>query len=155
MKRWGDPLGVAPKRSGLGTVCSMDNCSEIVVARGWCAMHYGRWHQNGDVNWQPKVIPDGTVKPDRDGYAIIRVPGHSECRTGVWASEHRYVMSMHLDRPLTKSENVHHINGIRDDNRIENLELWNRSQPSGQRALDKLAWAHEIIALYEPERDKL
>jgi hypothetical protein len=53
-----------------------------------------------------------------------------------WMSEHRYVMSQMIGRPLTEFENVHHLNTIRNDNRPENLELWVKPQLAGMRAKD-------------------
>jgi hypothetical protein len=63
---------------------------------------------------------------------------------------HRIAMEAILGRPLLAGETVHHINGIRSDNRTENLELWTSRHPKGQRVEDKVAWAIEILRLYKP-----
>lgn len=70
-------------------------------------------------------------------------------KDGKAIAEHRIVMEEFLGRDLTKGENVHHINGVRDDNRIENLELWVSHQPSGQRVEDLIDWARYILDKYD------
>lgn len=63
-------------------------------------------------------------------------------------------MEDYIGRFLLPGENIHHKNGVRDDNRLENLELWVASQPAGQRPEDLLAWADEIYARYNNDKFK-
>ncbi len=59
----------------------------------------------------------------RNGYIEIFSPNHPNARGGKYVREHRLVMEKKLGRYLEQYEQVHHRNGIKDDNRIENLEL--------------------------------
>lgn len=122
--------------------------------RPTCAKHFHRLATYGDPGpaegrLRRRVYPEPQWRVNTGGYV-------SRSRTlpdGARVRElrHRVVMEEHLGRPLVEGENVHHINKIKTDNRIENLELWNTSQPSGARAADLLEWALGIVELYSPE----
>lgn len=77
---------------------------------------------------------------DRWGYVLINGPKHPNARTNGMVAEHIAVMSELLGRPLQPEETVHHKNGIRSDNRPENLELWTGRHPFGVRTTDLLSF---------------
>lgn len=82
------------------------------------------------------------------GYVMVRTPGHPRAKRSPYVFEHILVAEAMLGRYLEPGESVHHRNGVRDDNRPENLELWTKPQPAGIRASDAVAWAIEILDRY-------
>ena len=62
------------------------------------------------------------------GYVYLYVPYHPNANSEGYYAEHRLVMETTLGRHLTSDELVHHKNEIKEDNRIENLELTNISK---------------------------
>lgn len=91
------------------------------------------------------ALLSGSVRSAGSGYLTEKT------EDGKWIIQHRLVMQRHLGRQLARTEYVHHKNGDRSDNRIENLELWvtkgrSKKDPHGQRLEDAL-----VDLLKQPE----
>ena len=101
-----------------------------------------------------KALIEPVPYPARHGYLRLTVPD-PEGKKGRNVLEHRRVMEQHIGRRLTSKESVHHINGIKTDNRIENLELFDSRHGPGQRVVDQVAFAKQILADYAEIAEKL
>lgn len=139
------------RRSGAaGAICSVDSCNKGVNGKGLCGTHQYRLKNGLDLDEPVRAAgPWGDWFSNAKGYILRRrtEPGTGK-RTVQW--QHQLVVEESIGRPLAPNEEVHHKNGNRADNRIENLQLWSTSQPKGQHWRDKLEYAREILALYGP-----
>lgn len=95
-----------------------------------CAKHGIRCHRRGPRNGPGHPNWKGGRLLDADGYVLVWVLDHpharrpSDRKSGGHVAEHRLVMEAHLGRYLDPEEVVHHVNGVKDDNQLENLELF-------------------------------
>jgi hypothetical protein len=158
--RNGRELTVINRENLKGQPCIAVNgrCGRTALTRdGLCRTHY-RYQTETPEDWDrpiPEKAPNGAGHLNVDGYRVITV-------NGVNMMEHRYKAAQTLGRPLLDTEDVHHINGNRSDNRTNgpfrmtksgklrsgNLEIWSTKQPKGQEIGPKIEWAIEMLTEY-------
>ena len=156
--RTGDVWKARPLKRPEAEQCSVEGCERGVHSRGWCRAHYARWRDRGDVRADlPLRVFAGDGHMSHGYLRVVVAPEERWLVSGASvALEHRLVMARVLGRPLTTQESVHHVNGDRTCNEPENLELWSRYQPNGQRVADKVRWARQILREYggtHPDND--
>lgn len=144
----GETGEASTRRIPRGDACMVPDCNRPVAGKMLCGMHSYRLRKLGDLGEARSMRPGGSKYVRKDGYVAVHTPDHPAAYSGGYVLEHRLVMERHLGRFLTKRENIHHRNGQRADNRIENLELWVRPQASGQRVEDLVAW---VVTAYPEE----
>lgn len=118
------------------TPCGVDGCTTAAKARGLCGTHYWRLRNHGDPRYTRPPAPGGL---NSQGYRLLR-------RDGKPIFEHRWVMSQYLGRALHAWESVHHINGVRDDNRLENLQLRTSKHGQGIKNVCLDCGSHNVVA---------
>lgn len=136
--------------------CSIENCNSPHFSKGYCNAHYHRLNRYGD----PLGGEGRGVKGKRRG--ILKLKGENITSGGykkirvedgdnkvIWMLEHRYEMEKKLGRKLYPNENVHHKDGNKLNNDIDNLELWIKPQPNGIKVEDAIVWAKKILERYE------
>lgn len=130
-------------RGGAPHLCFVEGCDRKIANkdRMLCGLHLHRYERHGNTE---KPIRNRTPYVNTNGYIYERVDGKRQGQL-----QHRLVMARILGRPLYPNELVHHKNGVRTDNRPENLELWVRWQPHGCRVEDLVQFAQEVLARYD------
>ena len=93
-------------------------------------------HSKETINKLRKIMLDKPIEKrpswkggrrKEKGYIFIYSPNHPNKTANNCVGEHRLVMEKHLKRFLTRKEVVHHINGKKDDNRLQNLKLFSNN----------------------------
>ena len=120
--------------------CTVPGCNRQLASHGMCHRHWKMFSVRGTTE---PFIRNKKDYYDKSGYVRRYIDGNRQGQL-----VHRLVMQEHIGRQLLPDESVHHKNGIKDDNRIENLELWVSWQPKGCRVDDLVKFAHDILARY-------
>lgn len=127
--RMDDPIQT--RRTYTKNECEISGCSSKIKAIGLCSLHYQRRIEGRPMDSPPRWSVGMGRWPDPKGYMYCVVPSDTPGAKPVKGNglvscmlEHRYVMQQHLGRPLRgRSEQVHHKDGNRSNNNVNNLEL--------------------------------
>jgi len=122
--------------------CNVENCNNLQEAKGMCSLHYQRFSTG------KPLIKDTACWMNANGYICEYLPDHIQANKDGRVLQHRRIMAEHIGRRLESFENVHHIDGDKTNNDIQNLELWVKMQPSGQRVSDLIEFAKRILEKY-------
>jgi len=157
------------KTRGVLVSCQRDGCSNQrldipsrakdrkyvgIYCSKTCSGNHKRGAKRLDIsgfkhyNWKGSRV-------DAKGYIKVHLPDHPYAVAGKYVMEHRLVMEKTLGRYLLPHETVHHKNGIRDDNRPENLELWQGSHPYGARHKDLVEPVEALVNYLDPLQEQL
>jgi hypothetical protein len=129
-----------------------------------CQCHCGIIFETSNQNFYHKrftscgclaINRDGKTENERrkdlKGAWWLHKPGHPNSNPKGWIREERLVMANSLDRPLKSNESVRHKNGILDDNRLENLEVWEDAIPLNlQKRQDLIDFCVSYLNEYVP-----
>lgn len=131
-----------------GQICAVEGCTNVLTKTSGriCQAHRSRKFRHGSYDISENWTHSKKGKPCKTplGYMRILVDGRR-------VLQHRYVMEQYLGRKLSSKERVHHKNGDRSDNRIENLELCS-SNSEHMKKHHQYSWhARKIRPIYSPD----
>lgn len=105
-------------------------------------------HCSASCSGKNRHVGADTTRTKKNGQRFTRCEGYVQVwceRRGRYIGEHRLVMERAFGRDLERWEHVHHINGVRDDNRLENLQLRVTSHGSGQVPRCRCCGSQDIV----------
>lgn len=123
------------------------NCGTEFVTRGATKAKSCRDCSREKLRGANSPVWKGGRLKTPSGYIQVTDWSHPRANKQGYVLEHIVVMEGKIGRRLLPRETVHHINGQRDDNAPDNLELWDSNHLSGQRVSEKLAFYEEQMIL--------
>lgn len=145
------PVRIA--RGELKEICIMDGCGKKANAKDLCSAHLYRLTKGHDLSMPFRRKNASKLGPGRwldgSGYVMCKVPpGTAGAKPGGFMLEHRFVMQRRLGRTLLSVETVHHKDGNRTNNTIDNLELWSGKHGKGINIIDGIRSSTDWILRY-------